>query len=248
MIDVEAVIVAELDRMVPLPDGRRADWSDVVRRSGLASSGRHPRRRLLLLAAAAALALAIAVPALGLDHSILDWVSAPAAPAPAQKDFQELDVGAPDGMGPHVSGPARSVMESQLEGRDVHLWVAPTARGGFCLELEGYGGGCDRDRQLPMDPTLAVSNAQTSPVLFGAALPSGIDHVEVQFADGGEASIPVVYVSAPIDASFFVYQLPGSGLHLGAWPATVEAVRDDGTIAASTTIGQGLGSLFGNPG
>ena len=30
MIDVEPLIVSELERMLPLPDGGRADWSDVL--------------------------------------------------------------------------------------------------------------------------------------------------------------------------------------------------------------------------
>ena len=49
MIDVEPLIVSELGRMLPLPDGGRADWGDVVRRAGFAS--RRPRLRPVLVAA-----------------------------------------------------------------------------------------------------------------------------------------------------------------------------------------------------
>jgi hypothetical protein len=233
MTDIDAFVGSELDRLLPLPDGGLADWGDVVGRAGSVGRRRLPHRRTLLVAlTVAVIGLLIAVPAFGLDRSILDWFSAPAAPAPAQKDFQELDIGAPAGMGPHVSGPARSVMEIQLDGRDVHFWVAPTASGGFCLELEGYGAGCDRDRQLQISWI-----ARGEQVLFGDALPSGVDHMDVTFADGESVSIPVVHVSSPIDASFFVYRPPVSGAHVGAWPSTVEAVRSDGTIAASVAIG-----------
>ncbi|HET6869758.1 MAG TPA: hypothetical protein VFH80_27845 [Solirubrobacteraceae bacterium] len=38
MIDVEPLIVSELERMLPLPDGGRADWSDALRRAGLISA------------------------------------------------------------------------------------------------------------------------------------------------------------------------------------------------------------------
>lgn len=55
MIDVEALIVSELERMLPLPDGGRADWSDVLRRAGFMSPRR--RWRTVLVAAVAVAAL-----------------------------------------------------------------------------------------------------------------------------------------------------------------------------------------------
>jgi hypothetical protein len=55
MIDVEPLIATELERMLPLPHGSRADWSDVVRRAG--STGAVRRWRPLLVAAIAVVAL-----------------------------------------------------------------------------------------------------------------------------------------------------------------------------------------------
>ncbi|HEY3551197.1 MAG TPA: hypothetical protein VGK69_09125, partial [Gaiellaceae bacterium] len=55
MIDVEPLIVSELERMLPLPDGRRADWTDVLRRAGMPSARR--RWRPVLIAAVAVAAL-----------------------------------------------------------------------------------------------------------------------------------------------------------------------------------------------
>jgi hypothetical protein len=55
MIDVEPLIVSELERMLPLPDGGRADWSDVMGRAGLMTARR--RWRPLLIAAVALAAL-----------------------------------------------------------------------------------------------------------------------------------------------------------------------------------------------
>jgi hypothetical protein len=54
MIDVEPLIVSELERMLPLLDGR-ADWSDVLRRSGSASGRRRWRSVLVTAVAVAAL-------------------------------------------------------------------------------------------------------------------------------------------------------------------------------------------------
>ena len=50
MIDVEPLIISELERMLPLPDGRRADWKDVLLRAGSAD-GRRIRARRLAFAA-----------------------------------------------------------------------------------------------------------------------------------------------------------------------------------------------------
>lgn len=51
MIDVEPLIASELGRMLPLPDGGRADWSDVLRRAGSVTA-RRPWRRVLTAAVA----------------------------------------------------------------------------------------------------------------------------------------------------------------------------------------------------
>lgn len=232
MSSMEPLIASELERMLPLPDGRRADWSDVLRRAGLAGNRkpvRRPRRAILALAGAIVVGLAIAVPASGLSQDIINWFSAPTAPTATQKSFQSLDIGAPAGMAPGVSGSARSVMDAEIAGKDVHLWVAPTRSGGFCLELEGYGGGCDRNRQLPI--TWTIGTAKSLAVLSGDVLSSEVNHLTLRFASGHSVSIPVVYVSEPINASFFIYQLQTED-----WPATLEAVRDDGSVIASTTL------------
>jgi hypothetical protein len=55
MIEVESLIVSELERMLPLPDAGRADWSDVLRRAGFTSARR--RWRPVLVAAVAVIAL-----------------------------------------------------------------------------------------------------------------------------------------------------------------------------------------------
>ena len=238
MIDLEPLIVSELEQMFPLPDGSRADWTNVLQRAGLGRARRRqPSRRLtLVLAAAVIVGLAVAVPASGLSQTVISWFSAAPAPRSAQKDFHELDVGAPAGMAPGVSGPARSVVAAQIDGKTVHFWVAPTASGGFCLELEGYGGGCDRNRQLPIAWISAGHNGHA--VVFGDALSSEVDHVELSFASGESFAIPIVYVSDPINASFFVYELPytAAGPHPDG-PGTLEAVRGDGSVIASQTVG-----------
>lgn len=242
MIDVEPLIVSELERMLPLPDASRADWRDVLRRAGITARYRRSRpagRRSVLALVAAVVVIgltAAAIPAFGLTHTVINWFAAPTAPGPAQKSFRSLDVGAPAGMAPRVSGQARSVMNAQIEGQDVHLWVAPTTRGGFCLDLEGYGGGCDRNRSLPVNPTIAEHQIPGTVALFGDALSPETNHMVLRYANGESISIPVVYVSKPINASFFVYEIAASKNTPAIWPATLTAVRADGSTIASKPI------------
>jgi hypothetical protein len=58
MTDVEPLIRAELESVMPLPEGSRRDWSDVLERSGRRQ--RRSRRRLLLALAIGVCVLAIA--------------------------------------------------------------------------------------------------------------------------------------------------------------------------------------------
>jgi hypothetical protein len=56
MTDLEPLIRTQLDSLMPLPDGSRSDWADVLERSG--HRQRRSRRRLLLALAAALCLLA----------------------------------------------------------------------------------------------------------------------------------------------------------------------------------------------
>ena len=74
MIDVEPLIVSELDALLPLPDGGRADWQDVVRRAGLdRRRGQWPlghRRSLALILLAVAAIVFLVAPALGIADCV----------------------------------------------------------------------------------------------------------------------------------------------------------------------------------
>jgi len=59
MIDVESLIVTELERMLPLPDGGRADWRDVMVRAGF--NGRRRWRPVLIAAVAVAALVGVGV-------------------------------------------------------------------------------------------------------------------------------------------------------------------------------------------
>jgi hypothetical protein len=61
VIDVEPLIVAGLDRLIPLPSGERADWHAVLATAGIRQRPRTTRVRLALVVAALAAAGAIVV-------------------------------------------------------------------------------------------------------------------------------------------------------------------------------------------
>lgn len=244
-MDDSQILEHRLQRLLPNPHG--PDWEDVVHRELLGretltsknkSGRRHrawPARRSFALAAGVAvLSLAAAVPAFGLSQTVTEWFASPTAPTPTQESFASLDAGAPAGMSPNVSSPARSVMQTSIAGQAANLWVAPTESGGFCMELGSYAMGCDRDRSLPI-AWLRASTSSGS-VLFGDVLSSQADHLELRYASGDKVVIPLTRVSDPVDASFFVYEVPASDAEAANWPVTIAAIGSDGTTIDSTTV------------
>jgi hypothetical protein len=200
------------------------DWADVRRRARKLS--RHRRARSLAAGlACAVVAVAAATPALGLRGQIVQlFGGGEPAPAPVVEDFSQIDVAAPEGMATGViAGEARDVLEVPLStGKNAVVWVAPTKSGGFCrfTSTEGRGsmggGGCDRDRSLPFAPGMSIpgpvspqGEIEAPPVIFhGDTLIHGATTLEIRFEDGESATAPITWVSSPIDAGFFVYEVP----------------------------------------
>lgn len=191
------------------------DWADVRRRARTVRA----RGRALKVALVTVVALLAAAPALGLrGHLVKLFGSGEPAPTKVVTSFAELDVDAPPGLAPSViSGETREVARWRLStGKTSILWVAPTRAGGFCLEFSSFGGGCDRDRKLDFSPMLGIpgeiappGQTQKPPVLIaGATLLRDAASVDVQFEDGKDVQVPLTWVSAPIDAGFFEYEVP----------------------------------------
>jgi hypothetical protein len=197
-----------------------SDWLEVVRLT-------RPRRRVrreLLAPIAAAIALLVAAPAFGLDGRIARlFSSGEAAPPRIERSFANLDRGAPPGFRTGVV--AAQTRRIVLPGR-VALWIAPTSAGGFCIFVEGGRGQCDATRALTFWPTFSIGGDVTpqgvikgGPVLIdGSTTLQDAASVEVQFEDGTSVTMPVVWVSAPIDAGFFAYSVPAAHLRVGARP------------------------------
>lgn len=185
------------------------DWREVV---GRANTLR--RRRALALGAAAAAVVSLgATAAFSLGHPVIDFFGAEKGPRSVVVQFGQLDVGAPEGMAPQVDAEqARKITEVTFsDGKRHILWLGPTKAGGFCESWTGLWGGCRADRNHPFSRHLGITGSDGpngATALGGSFFQEEGDKVEVEFADGAKEEIPFVWVSEPINAGFFLYEVP----------------------------------------
>jgi hypothetical protein len=248
MNDIDQALSAHLGEL--LVSTGEPDWADVRRRA------KRRRRRggakLGAAAAVAVLAVLAAAPALGLGgHLVQLFGSGEPAPDKVVTSFAQMDVSAPPGMAPGViAGETREVARWPLStGKTSILWVAPTKAGGFCVEWSYAGGGCDRDRKLDFAPGMAIpgdvappGEPQKPPVLVtGDTLLHDAASVKVEFEDGDAARVPLTWVSPPIDAGFFLYEIPISHLELGHLPTALVLEDTNGhELARDTQVARSL--------
>ena len=240
MPDHESLLAA---RFAALATPDAGDWLDVRRR---ARRGR-VRKAALVLAAAIA-AMLVAAPALGLrPHVIVEWLGAEPAPQDVQVWFQQLVArpGGPLENDPRVPpNSARRVTTVEHDGTEHVLWVAPTTRGGFCFSWTDLFGGCVADRELPrtsgrpgeLNPILLGASWQGNGEVLkqggGSLLLPETNRLTLEYVDGSESEIPVVWVSAPIDAGFYLYWIPPEHREPGHEAAALVARDHDGTVLA----------------
>ncbi len=211
----------------PPDDG---DWLEVNRRARQLRR-RRARPAIVIAAAAATVAAVVATPALSVGGKIMRlFESGEPAPAVVERSFAQLDAGAPPAFRTGVipADTRRIVLPN-----GVALWVSPTRSGGFCLYVDGGGGQCDAQRAFAFWPTYSIGGRFTE----GGAIASGpvfvtgsttfrdAATVEVHFEDGEVATVPIVWISAPIDAGFFGYEVPKRHWGAGHRPRSV-VVRD----------------------
>jgi hypothetical protein len=204
-----------------------ANWDDVRRRARQAG-----RKRLLGATIATLAAVAIATPAFGLQHAVIDWFQAEPAPEKVQLDFMRLGAGAPDGMDPGIiRGSARKVTSVQHDGKTHVLSVAPTKQGGFCWHWTRLTGSCRRD---PADgPSLGVTYTSSPDGVVewvGGTIVDPIERLVAEYADGVRQDIPVVWVSPPIDAGFYLAWIPATHRQAGHHLAALVGEDGDGDV------------------
>jgi hypothetical protein len=178
----------------------------------------------------------VVAPAVGLrGKNIQLFEDAAPAPERVERSFASLDQGVPPSLGTGVEADrARKVLETQ----GVVLWLAPTTRGGFCslVEVRGNEGGGEcvtRYDRLNVDVSLHGRIA----LIHGFAQQQRAASLVLGFQDGESASVPLVWVSAPVDTGFFVYAVPEQHRregtcrrHSGCWQPT----GTSSTVARST--------------
>jgi len=201
------------------------DWLDVRRRAR-----RRTGRRAVLIVAAA-LALLIAAPALGLHHTIVDFFAAEPAPERVQLDFARLDLGAPEGMATGVIPmQTRKVPVRSADGSETFVWVAPTRSGGFCLTWQHGAGGCRTRTGGGAGATFSGSRDESGLTIrqvTGATTRDDAERLELRFADGTALELPITWVSPPIGAGFYAYEIP-----TGRRPAELVLYAEDGDVVA----------------
>jgi hypothetical protein len=201
------------------------DWSDVVRRSRRTLS---PLRRLGGVRALAAIpvaiaAIAIAGPAFGLRlSSIIDFGSSGSAPAPMRHVFSEFDLSAPAELAPGaIASQTRVITSVQMSDGSHTLYVSPTKQGGFCFEWTGGSGFCD---QLGTTPLGIVWESDR---VVGTAASAYVSSVKIEFRDGTSAEPSITWISAPINAGFFLYDIPA-----GKTVTEIDGYGADGTLVS----------------
>jgi hypothetical protein len=160
--------------------------------------------------------------ALALRGSIIDFFQSEPAPQRVVLDFAQLDVDAPRGLETGViAEQTRKIFERRgYDGRLFTLYAAPSRKGGFCTFLEGAagGGGCGPAYTVPVAPAIAIQGPITRDgvirggpvVVSGSVQISDGDAIELRYEDGTADRQQLTWVSQPIDAAFFVFDVePG---------------------------------------
>ena len=243
----------------------RARPADEAEGVAMAPSGRTARRSnrhalvCVLAGAVVVVAIMLATPAWAFFRNVLSFGDQPKAPRSVQLQFWSLNLGAPAGMSPRaVGGETRKVGRFTFGGMPHTLWVAPAKNGGFCaLWIPGGGGGCSTAGQplstgavlvFPHDadqPARTATRRSQLPRLerigvpawiTGAALDPAVRDVVVRFSDGSAVHPQVVWVSAPIDAGFFAYDVPADEQSTRDHVTAVEAYDGAGRLVRNQTF------------
>jgi hypothetical protein len=130
------------------------------------------------------------------------------------------------------------------------LYVVPTKQGGYCWEIQEDFGRCvstAAERANGFSAGYMGSDDQTVVRVFGDVAKPAAVSITVHYADGTSGRIPFIWVSAPIDAGFFSFDIP-SGHQVNARRAiSVTAQARDGRQLGIQTFGapRGTGVVTG---
>ena len=233
MSDVEPLIISELEQMLPLPDGGRTDWADVLHRAGAIPAatsytrwwrGKRRRWRPVLVAAVAVAVLVGAGVAIadglgafnGLSDAQHPQVGAavldPATLATIEQFNSQFGSAYPKILPDtaRLLGQLPAALSRGAAGNgpaNPNVYAVSDSSGDLCLIYQGSGLTCG----LPLSQTHPVSGGETNatgsdPVTYGIAM-DGI--TAVSFEAGGQD------VTVPVKNNLWYYAGPNSaGEHM----------------------------------
>jgi hypothetical protein len=108
------------------------------------------------------------------------------------------------------------------------------------MQVDQLGGGCDRDRQLPLSVEMGRQTMKTSVLVWGSVLDEEVSSIELAYQDGETSTLIVTRVTAPIDAGFFLFELPQAHQQAGSRPIAAIARDGNGDIVARQGILPGV--------
>ena len=140
-----------------------------------------------------------------------------------------------------ISGESRRIASVRFGGEEHALIVAPLRTGrGFCGWWTGehLDGGCVFSRAgRPI--RLGVELIGQAPnVIGGSVLSPDAARLELRYEDGATEQIPLVWVSAPIDAGFFLHPIASEHRRAGHYPASLTLLDGSGHAIARVKVPQ----------
>jgi hypothetical protein len=220
MIDVEPLIVSELERMLPLPDGGLADWTDVLRRSGLAGPSERRRWRPVLVLAVVVAALVGVGVAIANGFGVFNGIGAAQHPQRGAdvldaKTLANLQKTCPGDNGASIYMPFCHLLlnSTRLIGKIPsigNVYVVTNTRGDLCTIWEGGSASCGPPLSESQPITFGTFNP--SPTTGGTFVASGLalDGVSsVSFTVSGKG------VTVPVKDNAWFYEEPNSHASLG---------------------------------
>jgi hypothetical protein len=254
-VDQEDLILSREFRVATDIGAPQPSWSDIEARASRFSLHR-PRKHFKLILACAVVLLAAAC---GASIVAVRTVYFKSAPRPFQSAIYSFaSIGGPPGTPANkpsvVAEPRRVLTLALSNGATDALWVAPTVDGNYCFDTQevigdpdaigtglDWGGmsdnpGCgkhDRALDVGYDIKIPAKSSHGRFLILGGSGLRNAGSMEVRYEDGSSTSAPTVYVTSPVDASFFMFEIPIIHAVRGHRPKELILRARGGSILAS---------------
>jgi hypothetical protein len=180
---------------------------------------------------AATVAVLAVASAFGVYRQVVDFFSAEPAPERIVYEYDRmsmahkvLGLGGPD----VVAAETRKVMDVEWRGKPEPFYVAPTADGGFCYRWAA-DGGCGRISRAKVAVDVGYVGRENGPShVNGYVTEPDVTRLELEYQDGDSTELPIVWVSPPIDAGFYAYDVPDTHELAGQGATALVAYDRDG--------------------